>query len=231
VAALINDVNPLRPCGIRVIRSVAHIVDSERQGELESLGEIIRDRHALLERFRLRVANVVLDIGFHLPFVGGMRLANVNGQEIRTLFVVLKNLNDVAYLAAKRRSGKTPEHQHQRPLMGSFANVKTANAIQRDNPRIRRIAAHFERAAMHVREGVSHHPVGVLGAPRHERQHGKSGNEQHAKNARYPFPETIHAALLQQIDLSTHQEEKLTGSRRTENGPARRRKLALSHAR
>jgi len=59
-----------------------------KAGELESLSEIIRDRHALLERFRLRVANVVLHIGFHLPFVGGMRLANVNGQEIRTLFVV-----------------------------------------------------------------------------------------------------------------------------------------------
>jgi hypothetical protein len=58
-----------------------------------------------------------------------MRLADVNGQEIRAPFVVLINLNDVAYLAAKRRSSKTPKHQHERPLMGSFADMKTANAI------------------------------------------------------------------------------------------------------
>jgi len=79
MTALINDVNPLRPCGIRIIGGVAHIVDSEGQGEVESLGEIIRDRHALLQCFRLRVADIVLHVGFHLPFVGGMRLANVHG--------------------------------------------------------------------------------------------------------------------------------------------------------
>jgi hypothetical protein len=77
--ALINDVNPLGPGSVRVIGGVTHVVDSEGQGKLESLGEIIRDRHALFKRFRLRVADVVLDVGFHLPFVGGMRFANVNG--------------------------------------------------------------------------------------------------------------------------------------------------------
>ena len=96
-----------------------------------------------------------------------MRLANVNGQEICPFFVVLKNLNDVADLATKRRSSKTPKHQHQRPLMGSFADVKSTNAIQRDNPRVWRVAAHFQCAAMHVRQCVAHHAIRILGAPSH----------------------------------------------------------------
>src|SRR5260370_2092350 len=106
-----------------------------------------------------------------------MRFANVNGQKIRMLLVVLINLNDVAHLAAKRRSSKTPEHQHEGALMGSLADVETANAIQRDNPRVRRIAAHFQRAAMHVLQCISHHAIRVLRASRHEGQYGKSSEE------------------------------------------------------
>ena len=106
-----------------------------------------------------------------------MRFANVNGQKIRMLLVVLINLNDVADLATKRRSSKTPEHQHEGPLMSSLTDVETANAIQRDNPRVRRIAAHFQRAAMHVRQCVTHHTVSVLRASRHEGQYGKSSEE------------------------------------------------------
>jgi hypothetical protein len=133
-----------------------------------------------------------------------VRFANVNGQEIRALFVIFINLNDVAYLAAKRRSSKTPEHQHEGPLMGSFADVKPANAIQCDNPRVRRVAAHFQCAAMHVRQGVSHHAVGVLRASRHHGQTNESSNKEHPKNARRPFPETMHVYSLQSINLDTH---------------------------
>ena len=144
-----------------------------------------------------------------------MRLANVNGQKIRALFVVLINLNDDAYLAAKRRSSKTPKHQHERPFMGSFADMKTANAIQCDNPRVRRIAAHFERATMHVRQGVTHHSVSVLRASRHVGQRDKSSDEERAKNSGCPFAETIHAILLQTANLDRHEKEKPTLSRRS----------------
>jgi hypothetical protein len=41
-----------------------------------------------------------------------MRFANVDGQKIHAVFVVVVNLNDVANLAAERRSSKTSEHQH-----------------------------------------------------------------------------------------------------------------------
>ena len=106
-----------------------------------------------------------------------MRFANVDGQKIGVLFIILVNLNDVANLATEGRSSKTPEDEHKRPLMSSFADVETAHAVQCDNARVRRIAAHFQRAAMHVRQRVTHHSVGVLRAPRYIGQRGKSREE------------------------------------------------------
>jgi hypothetical protein len=142
-AALVNDVNSFGPRGISIIGSVAHIIDSEGQGEFESLGEIICNHHALLERFRLGVADVVLYVGLHLPLIGGMRFAHVNGQKVRALFVILIDLNDVAYLAAERWSSKASKYQYQRPVMGSFTDVKTAEAIESDDTRIGRVAAYL----------------------------------------------------------------------------------------
>src|SRR5712692_11537945 len=109
VAALINNVNALGPCGVRVVGRIAHIIDAEGQGKLESLDEIISDDYPLLQSFWLRVADVILHVGFHLPFVGGMSFANVHGQKIGVVLIVVVNLNDVANLAAKRRSSKTAE--------------------------------------------------------------------------------------------------------------------------
>src|SRR5260370_42624001 len=112
-----------------------------------------------------------------------MRFANVHGQKIRALFVVLINLNDVANLAAKGWSSETSKHQHQRPLMGSFADVEAADAIERDDSRVLRIPAYFQGAAMHVRQGVPHDPVDVLRASRHVGPNGKSIHDEHAKNS------------------------------------------------
>lgn len=181
--ALVNDVEPLRPGRIRSIRSVAHVVDPERERELESLGEVPGDGHALLQRLWLRVADIILHIGFHLPFVGGMRFTYVYRQKIHAVFVVVVNLNDVANLAAKRRSGKTPEDQHQRPCTGSFANVKVARAVECHQPRVRRIVPDFQVPAVHVRQCIAHHAVRVLRASRNVGKHGESRDKQHGKHA------------------------------------------------
>ena len=199
-AALINDVNSLGPRGIGVIGGVAHVIDSEGQSELESFDEIICDHHTLLQSFGLRVTNVVFEIRFHLPLVGGMRFANVNGQKIRAAFVVFINLDDVANLAAKWRSSKTPEDENERTVMRTFANVKTADAIERDNSRVRCVAADSQCATMHVGQRVAHHAVRVLGAPGHVGQSGKGSNEQHAQYSRRPFPEAFQWKLFS-VDL------------------------------
>ena len=96
MAILANNVNPLGPRRISIIRRVIYVIDSKRQGIVETLDEIAGDRHALFQRFWLRVTNVILDVRFHLPLVSGMRFAHVDRQKIRVIFVIVVNLRDIA---------------------------------------------------------------------------------------------------------------------------------------
>ena len=93
---LTNNINPLRPRCISIVRRVIYVVNSKRQRVVETLDEIIRDYHALFECFWLRVTNVILDVRFHLPLVSGMRFAHVDRQKIRVIFVIVVNLRDIA---------------------------------------------------------------------------------------------------------------------------------------
>jgi hypothetical protein len=179
VPTFVDDVNPFRPRGVSAVGGVAHIIDPKGQGKLESFGEVIRDGHALFQLFWLRITNIIFYVGFHLPFVGRMRLAHVDGQKIRVILVVVIDLNDVANLAAKRRSSKAAEHQNQRARPEAFADVKTARTVKRHQPRIRGVASNFQRAAMHVRQGITHHVVNVLRTACHVRKHAECCDEQH----------------------------------------------------
>ena len=55
-----------------------------------------------------------------------MRFADVHGKKVHMIFVIIVDLDDVAYLAAEGRSSKAAEHQHQRARAEAFANVKMA---------------------------------------------------------------------------------------------------------
>lgn len=129
LAVFIDDVEAFRPCGIGVVGSVIHIIDPERNRIPVTLCKIVGDGHAVREIARLRVANIVFDVGFHLPFVGGMRFANVHGQKIGVILVIIEDVDDVADLATKRRSSEAAENQDQRLSAGAFANVKGVGAI------------------------------------------------------------------------------------------------------
>ncbi len=143
VAAFINYVEAFGPGGVRAFRGVTHVVYAKGHGVFKALDEIVGDVQALLEIFWLGIAHVVFYVGLHLPLVGGMRFAHINGQEIGMRFVIFINLGDVANLAAKRRSGKAAEDEHQRFGAGTFTNVKAVAAIQRDEARVRRVVPHF----------------------------------------------------------------------------------------
>jgi hypothetical protein len=178
VAALVDYVEAFGPGGVGEVGGIAHVIDSEGQIEFEALDEIVGDDDALCQRFGLCVTNVVLvfQIGFHLPLVGGVCFAHVDGQEIRVFFVVLIKLDDVADLATKWRSSKTAEDENERAVAGAFTNVKTADAIKRDDACVWRVAAHFQIAAVHVRQGVTNHAVGVLRTSRHIGKKRKSAD-------------------------------------------------------
>src|SRR5947208_7741115 len=140
-----------------------------------------------------------------------MRLADVHGQKINMIFVVVVNLNDVAHLAAEGRSSKTAKHQYQRACAKAFADVEMIRAIERQQSSVGSVAAYFQCATMHVRQGIAHHAVSVFGAARHVTERAARREEQHGENTRNPFQQTLHV----------HSTLK--------PNPQRRSNLALSH--
>src|SRR5581483_11309942 len=179
-ALFVDDIEALGPGGVGVVGGVA---------------EIVGDENTLREILRLRVANVFLDVRFHLPFVGRMRLANVNGQEIDAVLVVLIELNDVAHLAAEGRSSKAAEDEHKGTAGGALAKVKAGNAVERDDAGVRRVVAELQRSAVHVRKRIADHTVGVLRTAGEDGEADESGENESGENSQRPFPEAAHGQI------------------------------------
>jgi hypothetical protein len=97
-----------------------------------------------------------------------MSLANVDSEEIGVILVIVIELNDVANLAAERRSSETAEDKDEWAASGFFADVKAGGTIERDKPGIRSVVAHFQVAAMHVRKSIADHVEGIFRAARHD---------------------------------------------------------------
>ena len=120
-SGLIKDVETLGPCGVGVVRDVEHIVHGEWQRKMESLDEIIGDGDPLHESMRLGIADSLIHVGFHLPFVERMSFADVDGEEIGAVLVIVIERDEVAYLAAEGRSGIAAENEDQRTLADAIA--------------------------------------------------------------------------------------------------------------
>ena len=99
-----------------------------------------------------------------------MSFANIDSEEIGVVLVIVIELNDVANLAAERRSSETAEDKHEWAAGGFFSDVKAGRTIERDKPRIRSVVAHFQVAAMHVGESIADHVEGIFRAASHERK-------------------------------------------------------------
>ena len=129
LSLFIHDVEPFRPGGIEVVDRVRHVIDAEGNGKAEALDEIVGDGEALVHRFGLHVANIFFDVRFHLPFVGGMRFADVYGQKIGVVFVIIEDLHDVADLATKWRSSEAAEDEDKWLAVDALANLKMIRAV------------------------------------------------------------------------------------------------------
>jgi hypothetical protein len=97
-----------------------------------------------------------------------MGFADVDGEEIGTVFIVVVDLRDVANLATERRSSKAAEDEDEWLAFGTFADVKAGGSVERDESGVGRVAANLEIAAVHVRQGVADHADGVFGAAGHD---------------------------------------------------------------
>ena len=117
----VNNVEAFRPRCIGVIGNVVHVVHGKRQGKMETLDEVVGDSDSLREGMRLGVANVLIHVGLHLPFIEWMSLADIDGEEIGAVLVIVIERDEVAYLAAERRSGVASEDQDQWALADPFA--------------------------------------------------------------------------------------------------------------
>jgi hypothetical protein len=131
-AGFVDHVEPFGPGGVGVIGGVVDVVDAEGDGIVEAFGEVVGDGYALSECFRLGVANVVFHVGLHLPLVGGMGFAHVDGQEVGVILIVVVNLHHVTDVAAEGRSSEAAEDDDERAAAGAFANVETIRAIESD---------------------------------------------------------------------------------------------------
>jgi hypothetical protein len=196
-AGFVYDVEALGPGGVSIVGSVIDVVDAERDGVVETPDEIVGDGYALGESFRLGVTDIVLYVGLHLPLVGRVGFADVDGQEVGVIFVVVVNLHHVTDVAAEGRSSVAAEDDDEGAGAGAFADVKAIRTIESDQARVGGVIADFERAAVHVRQGIAHHAVGVLRAAGHFAENEESGKQQDQENRNCPFPEERHRKLFQ----------------------------------
>jgi hypothetical protein len=177
----IDDVNALGPSSVGEVCRFAHVIHANGQREVEALDKIVGDGHALSERLRLRIANAFVHIAFHLPFILGMRFANINGQEIRLSFVIVIDIDKVAYLAAEGRSGIAAEDQDKRALADTVAEMKLGLAIEAHQRYVWSAVADVEIAAMPLRKSIAQEAVHIAGAAHEMAEHavtdGKDGEQ------------------------------------------------------
>ena len=157
----VNNVEAFRPCCVGVIGNVVHVVHGKRQGKVKTLDEVVGDGDSLHEGVRLGVADVLIHVGLHLPFIERMRLANIDGEEVGAVLVIVIERDEVAYLAAEGRSGVASEDEDQWALADPFAQVKGGLAIECEQPHVRRAVADMKIAIAPLRECVAQETVDV----------------------------------------------------------------------
>ena len=163
----IDDVNPFGPTSVREIRRIVHVVHAQRKREVEPPCEIVGNRHALRQCLRLGIANTLVHVGFHLPFVLRVRLANINRQKLGAVFVIVVEVYEVAYLAAERWSGVASENENERLLSDSIAEVEYGLPVERQQWHVRCAVSHVQIAAMPLRQRVTKKPVNIA-RPAHQ---------------------------------------------------------------
>jgi soluble cytochrome b562 len=158
---------------------------------MEARDEIVGDGDALRKRSRLHVANILVNVRLHLPLILRMRFANVHGQEIGAIFILVVNLDEISNLAAEGRSSVAAENQDQRAFANTLAQVKRRASIQRKYARVRSAVAHMQIALMPLRQRVPQKTVNVARSAHEMRQHKVRRQQQQRKAAERPLPRAL----------------------------------------
>jgi hypothetical protein len=189
-ALLINNIDTLRPRRVGVIRDVVHIVHAEGHWKMKTLDEIVGDGHALLGGVRLRVTNILIHVRLHLPFIERMRFADVHGEKIGAILVVVIQSDEVAYLAAKRRSGVAAEYENQRALADAIAQMKRGVAVERQQSDVWSGVADVQIAVAPLRQRIAQKSINVARPAHHVAERSVDTGQNNDQHNRRPFPPT-----------------------------------------
>lgn len=118
---------------------------------MEARDEIVGDGDALRKRSRLHVANILVDVRLHLPFILRMRFANVHSQEIGAIFILVINLDEISNLAAERRSSVAAENHDERAFADALVQIKRGASVERKYTRVRSLVTHMQIALVPLR--------------------------------------------------------------------------------
>jgi len=90
-----------------------------------------------------------------------MRLPNVDGQEIRTILVVVVDFDQIADLAAEGRSSVAAKDQDERTRADVVADAEGRAAVKREERSVGGRIANMEISAMPLRQRVAKKPIQV----------------------------------------------------------------------
>src|SRR5690348_11920513 len=113
-----------------MVGRISHRVDADRDREIEALHEIVRYGDPLRKRLRLRIAHVLRNIVLHLPFVEWMRFADIDGEEIGAVFVLVIHFDQITDLAAEGRSSIATKDQDERARANVVADAEGGIAVE-----------------------------------------------------------------------------------------------------
>jgi len=114
----VDQVEPVRPTGIRPFRRIAKLVKHGRKFYSKFPHAGPGDECSFFLRLRAGKNDLVFDIALHLPHVAGMGFGYVNHQERDAPAILLVELIEGRNLPPERRSGVAAEYQnHRLPLV------------------------------------------------------------------------------------------------------------------
>jgi hypothetical protein len=152
------------------------------------MNEVIGDGDSLGEGVRLGVADVLIHVGLHLPFIERMSFAYVDCEEVGTVLVIVIKRDEVAYLAAEGRSGVTSEDEDQRTLADPFAQVKGGLAVESEQAYVRRAVADMKIAVAPLRKRITQETVDVARTSHQVTENAIARAEKYDESERRPFP-------------------------------------------
>ncbi|SRR5579871_513137 len=109
-----NQIQPVRPPGISSLNTIVESVDQRRELDSEFAHAGARHIETLALILGAGKDHVIAHVGLHLPYIGRMRLKDINRVKPNLILVLLCQFVQGGNLPPKWRSGIAPEDEDNR---------------------------------------------------------------------------------------------------------------------